>query len=153
MHKKNMLILDSERDMADLLSRVAEATGNFKCYTATRDFEIEMLYRDIPMDMAIVSLDCAQQHDFRLLRQIKRFFPQVTIMLTAEENQRHLLRDIDNNLVQRVYSKPIQVQVFRTWIQDFYHERYAVTPSETAYPPEQDGKTETVSSERQKCHL
>lgn len=149
MHKKNMLILDSQRDMADLLSRVAEATGNFKCYTATRDFEIEMLYRDIPMDMAIVSLDCVEQHDFRLLRQIKRFYPSVTIMLTAEENQRHLLRDFENNLVETVYFKPIQVQLFRSWLQGFFHDRYAVAPLETAYPPEQDGKAETVSSERQ----
>lgn len=148
MHKKNMLILDPERDMVDLLSRVAEATGNFKCYTATRDFEIEMLYRDIPMDMAIVSLDCAEHHDFRLLRQIKRLFPQVIIMLMAEENQRNILRDIDNNLVKTVYYKPIQIQIFRTWLQDFFQSRdFATTPK--THPAEQSGKKESVNTERQ----
>ncbi len=119
MDKKRILILDPERDMADLLARVAESMGNAKCYVATRDDEAEALFKDIPVDMALIDLERASLHDYRLLRHIKRLFPQAAIILLAYAQQRLDVQKIQKNLMDHVLFKPISTQNFRNWLNDF----------------------------------
>lgn len=118
MDKKRILIIDPERDLADLLARVAEARGHAKCYVATRDEEAESLFRDIPVDLALIDLERAKLHDYRLLQHIKHLFPQAVIVLLSS------FPDEDPpggaaNLADAVLRKPISIQDFRNWLRDF----------------------------------
>lgn len=119
MSKKRILILDPERDMADLLSRVAEARGNAKCYVATRDDEAEANFRDIPVDMALIDLERARLHDFRLLHHIKRLFPEATIVLLATANQRDDIKAMHKDMMDAVLYKPISPHDFRVWLSEY----------------------------------
>jgi CheY-like chemotaxis protein len=119
MEKKRILILDPERDMAELLARVAESRGNAKCYVATRDDEAEALFKDIPVNMALIDLDRARLHDFRLLHHIKRLFPQAAIILMASAHQRDDLQNINPELMSAVLFKPVNIQDFRNWLAEF----------------------------------
>ncbi|HDQ39629.1 MAG TPA: response regulator [Desulfonatronum sp.] len=119
MNKKRILILDPERDMADLLARVAEADGNTKCYVATRDDEFEALFKDIPVDMALIDLERASLHDYRLLHHTKRLFPGASIILLATAHQRDAIRNINPELMDTILYKPISTQEFRQWLANF----------------------------------
>jgi CheY-like chemotaxis protein len=119
MSKKRILILDPERDMADLLARVAEARGNTKCYVATRDEEAEALFRDIPVDMALIDMERACLHDYRLLYHIKRLFPKAAIILLAYAQQRQDIQNIHKSLMDGILFKPVAIHDFRKWLSDF----------------------------------
>ncbi len=131
MNKKRILIIDPERDLADLLARVAEARGNAKCYVATRDEEAESLFKDIPVDLALIDLERAKLHDFRLLHHIKRLFPEAVIVLLSsfpDEKPAGLA----TNIVDAVLHKPISIQGFRNWLAEFESQVHAHDPSHGA---------------------
>lgn len=118
MTKKRILIIDPERDLADLLARVAESRGNAKCYVATRDEEAESLFRDIPVDLALIDQDRATLHDFRLLHHVKQLFPRAIIVLLSSHISETQPKPA-TGLVDAVLHKPITTQGFRDWLAEF----------------------------------
>lgn len=124
MDKKRILIIDPERDLAELLARVAEARGHAKCYVATRDEEAQSLFRDIPVDLALIDLERAKLHDFRLLHHIKRLFPQAVIVLLSSFPGEEPAGSAAN-LADAVLYKPISIQGFRNWLADFESHAHA----------------------------
>lgn len=125
MDKIRIVIIDPERDMAELLARVAEARGNAKCYVATRDVDAETLFREIPVDIVLVDLEIARHHGYRLLHHLKRLHPLAAVILLANLQQQSELRDYDPDLAGEILFKPITTKSFRKWLADFENKHLA----------------------------
>lgn len=145
MTKKNILILDPERDMADLLARVAESRKNAKCYVATRDEEAEALFKDIPFDLVFIDLDRAKLHDYRLLLQIRQLFPSARLILLAFVHQHIDIRGIRPELISDVLFKPINIREFRSWL--------AAVDCASPTLPSNSTETNCHPTRDTKCHL
>ena len=75
MNRKNILILEADRDVSELFARAIEVRRDCKCYLAGGEEEAFDLMQDIPFALALVDLSIAMEGDFRLLKKIKKGIP------------------------------------------------------------------------------
>ena len=120
MNRKNVLILEADRDISELFARAIEIGSDLKCYLATGEEEAVDLMQEIPFDLALVDLNIAMENDFRFLKRIRRLFPNLVIVVNAYLHQKELLSKSLSLGAQGHIFKPIRVDSFRKKIEQFF---------------------------------
>jgi response regulator of citrate/malate metabolism len=121
MNRKNILILETDRDVSELFARAIEVRRDCKCYLATGEEEAADLMQDIPFDLALVDLGIAMEGDFRILKKIKRMFPEIIVIIDAYLHQKEYVNRALSLGAQGYLFKPIKVDAFRKKIEQFFH--------------------------------
>jgi DNA-binding NarL/FixJ family response regulator len=121
MNRKNILILETDRDVSELFARAIEVRRDCKCYLATGEEEAADLMQDIPFDLALVDLGIAMEGDFRILKKIKRMFPEIIVIIDAYLHQKEYVNRALSLGARGYLFKPIKVEVFRKKIEQFFH--------------------------------
>ena len=118
MNRKNILILEPDRDVSELFARALEARKDCKCYMATKGEEAIDLLKDIPFHLVLADLSTVMNKDFGVLRKIRRLFPDTTIIIDAYLHQKeHLCKALTLGAHAYIY-KPIKIELFRKRIDE-----------------------------------
>ncbi len=129
-NRRNVLILEADRDISELFARAIENRRDLKCYLATGEDEAVDLMQDIPFNLALVDLNIAMESDFKFIRRIRRLFPNVVIVVNAYLHQKELLSKALSLGAQGHIFKPIKVDSFRQKIEQFF-----LLSSASTHPP------------------
>jgi response regulator of citrate/malate metabolism len=120
INRKNVLIVEVDRDVSELFARAIEARRDCKCYLAASEEEAADLMRDIPFDLALVDFGIAMDGDFRFLKRIRRMFPEIIVVIDAYLHQKeHLGRALLLGAQGHIF-KPIKLDTFRKKIEQFF---------------------------------
>jgi response regulator of citrate/malate metabolism len=122
MKRKNILILDPERDAAELFARALEARKDCKCYLTSKEKEALTLLKDIAFDLLLVDVASVTAGDFSLLKKIKRDRPDLVIIVDAYLHQKDQIQKALECGARGYIIKPIKVDEFRRKIDAFYDE-------------------------------
>ena len=118
--RKNILILDPERDISELFARALERRRDCKCYLACKEGEAIDLMGDIAFDLLLADIGTLMACDFSLLKKIKRLFPTLTIVIDAYLHQKDLITRALSLGASGYFIKPIQIDSFRKKMDEFY---------------------------------
>lgn len=120
MTRRNILIIEANRDVGELFARAIEVRRDCKCYLAVGEEEATDLMQDISFALALVDLGIAMEGDFRFLRKIKRTFPNIMIIVDAYMHQKeHLSRAISLGAQDYIF-KPIKLESFRKKLEQVF---------------------------------
>jgi DNA-binding response OmpR family regulator len=122
MNRRNILIFDPERDMADLLTRAIESHLDSKCYLATREEECLALLKDIPFDFALLDFYAIYTNEFRLLRKIKQEYPCVTLIIQSYLHQHEQAQAAKKYGVDDLLIKPLPVRSLREKLKTIFNQ-------------------------------
>jgi DNA-binding NarL/FixJ family response regulator len=120
MKRRNILILDPERDVGELFARALEARKDCKCYLTSREKEALALLKDVEFDLLLVDMASVMAGDFCLLKKIKRDTPDVVIVVDGYLHQRDQIHKALEHGARGYIIKPIKVDEFRKAIDAFY---------------------------------
>lgn len=113
MNRKNILILEPDRDVSELLARAIEIRRDCKCYLAGGEEEALDLMQDIPFVLALIDLGIAMEGEFRLLEKMKRRSPNLVVVVNAFLHQKdYLERALAMGASSHLF-KPIKLDSFR----------------------------------------
>jgi len=113
MNRKNILILEPDRDVSELLARAIEIRRDCKCYLAGGEEEALDLMQDIPFALALIDLGIAMEGEFRLLEKMKRRSPNLVVVVNAFLHQKdYLERALAMGASSHLF-KPIKLDSFR----------------------------------------
>ncbi len=119
-NRKNILILEADRDVSELFARAIEVRRDCKCYLAAGEEEAFDLLQDIPFVLTLIDLSIARESDFKLLKKIKRRFPEVVVVVNAFLHQKEHLGEAFTLGAQGHIFKPIKVESIRKKIEEFF---------------------------------
>jgi DNA-binding NarL/FixJ family response regulator len=119
-NRKNILILETDRDVSELFARALEVRRDCKCYLATGEEEAADLMQDIPFSLALVDLGIAMDSDFKVLKRIKRLFPGIIVIIDAYLHQKEYLNKALALGAQGYIFKPITVDLLRKKMEEFF---------------------------------
>jgi DNA-binding response OmpR family regulator len=122
MKRKNILILDLERDAGELFARALEARKDCKCYLTSKENEALTLLKDIAFDLLLVDVASITGADFSLLKKIRRDRPDLVIIVDAYLHQKDQIQKALECGARGYIIKPIKVDEFRRKIDAFYDE-------------------------------
>jgi len=129
MCRKNILILEADRDVSELFARAIEARRDCKCYLAESEEEAADLMQEISIDLALLDLGIVIGGDFRFLKKIERMFPEITIIIAAYLHQKETLKKALLLGAHGHIFKPIKLELFRKKIEEFFLICPAAVPS------------------------
>lgn len=113
MNRKNILILEPDRDVSELLARAIEIRRDCKCFLAGSEEEALDLMQDIPFVLALIDLGIAMKGEFRLLEKMKRRSPNLVVVVNAFLHQKdYLERALAMGASSHLF-KPIKLDSFR----------------------------------------
>ena len=119
MNRKNVLILDPERDICELCARALETQGECKCYVASTEEQAVSLLQDIAFEILLIDMSMAMLDDFVLLKKIKRAFPHVGVVVATYLHQKGFLSGALSVGAAGHLIKPIKVDSFRRKMAEF----------------------------------
>lgn len=122
LNRKNILILDPERDIGELFARALEVRRNFKCYFAGGEQEALNLLKEIPFDLILADLAVTMTGDFGLLRKIRKLSPESFIVIDGYLHQKQGLDKALALGASGYIIKPIKLDIFRKKIEEFCAE-------------------------------
>ncbi|MDP2993444.1 MAG: response regulator [Deltaproteobacteria bacterium] len=120
MNRKNVLILDPERDVGDLFARALETCKDCKCYLTSKKEEAIALLKDISFHLLLVDMGMAMAGDFSLLKKVRRLSPDMIILVEAYLHQKEQVSKALEYGARGYIIKPITVDEFRKKIDEFY---------------------------------
>jgi DNA-binding response OmpR family regulator len=120
MNRKNVLILDPERDVGDLFARALETSKNCKCYLTSKEEEALNLLKDISFQVLLVDIGMAMAGDFGLLKKVRRLWPDIIILAGVYLHQKDQVSKALEYGARGYIIKPITVDEFRKKIDEFY---------------------------------
>ncbi len=116
--RKNILILDPERDVGELFTRALESRKNCKCYFASGEDEAIDLLKDIPFGVMLVDMGAAMAGDFSLLKRLRRLSPDALIIVSAYLHQKQSVNRAMTLGASGYIIKPIKVELLRQKIDE-----------------------------------
>jgi response regulator of citrate/malate metabolism len=119
-NRKNILIIEADRDVSELFARAIEVRRDCKCYLAGGEEEASDLMQDISFALALVDLGIAMDGDFRFLKKVRRLFPEIIIIVDAYLHQREYLDKTFSLGAKGHIFKPIKVDSFRRKFEEFF---------------------------------
>jgi DNA-binding NtrC family response regulator len=118
-NRKNILILDPERDTAELFTRALEShSESYKCYWANSAHEARGLISTIPFNFVLADVSMLQQDRFLLLDSVKETGCETVVVANAYLNAE---KDVGKALKMGAacyFIKPIMVNSLRKLIDD-----------------------------------
>ena len=119
-NRKNILILDPERDTAELFSRALESRAqSCKCYWVQTPQEAATLLSEIPFNFLLADYATLQKDHFLLFESIRKMDCKTALIVDAYLNQKDLLKKTLDLGATGYFIKPIMVNSLRKIIDDF----------------------------------
>lgn len=119
-NRKNILILDPERDTAELFSRALETHAqSCKCYWVQTPLEAGTLLSEIPFSFLLADFSTLQQDHFLLLEAIRNMDCKTQVIVDAYLNQKDHVKKALEMGATGYFIKPIMVNSLRKLIDDF----------------------------------
>jgi len=120
LNRKNILIIEADHDVRELFARAIEVRRDCKCYLAAGEEEAVDLMQDISFALILVDMSIAMEGSFRLLKKIKKVFPEMVVIVNAYLHQKeHLEQALAMGARGHIF-KPIKVDTFRKKIGEFF---------------------------------
>lgn len=120
MNRKNILIIEDDRDVGELFVRAIEIRRDCKCYLAGGEEEALDLMQDIPFVLALIDLSIAMEGGFRLLKKIRARLPETVVVVNAFLHQKEHLDEALALGARGYLFKPIKVDSLRRKIEEFF---------------------------------
>jgi DNA-binding response OmpR family regulator len=119
VNRRHILILDPERDTAELFTRALEThTKNYKCYWVRTPQEARSLLSEISFNCVLADFTILEQDHFLLLDLIRGIPCGTTVIVDAYLNQKeHIKKALDMG-ANGYFIKPIMINSLRKLIDD-----------------------------------
>lgn len=118
--RKNILILDPERDTAELFTRALEShSEGYKCYWVNDSQQARSLLSEIPFCFLIADVSLLQRDGFLLMDSIRETACGTVLIANAYLNDRPNIKKILEMGASAYFIKPIMVGSLRKLIDDF----------------------------------
>jgi DNA-binding NtrC family response regulator len=118
-NRKNILILDPERDTAELFARALEThQHSCKCYWVKSAQDARSLLSEIPFDVMLADLSLLQQDHFLLIETIHETASNTSVIVDGYMNQREDIQAALKKGATSYFIKPIMVNALRKLIDD-----------------------------------
>jgi response regulator of citrate/malate metabolism len=119
INRRNILILDPDRDIGELFARALQFRRDSKCYFAASSDEAIDLMSDIPFELILVDMSLAMSGDFDFIKKIRHMSPGSKIILDAWLHQKVHVEKAMGLGAHGYFIKPIKVELFRKRIEEF----------------------------------
>jgi len=118
-NRRNILILDPERDTAELFARALEThQHSCKCYWVRSTQDARSLLAEIPFDFLLADLSLLQQDQFLLIETIQELAANTSIVVDGYMNQKEDILAALKMGVTTYFIKPVMVNTLRKLIDD-----------------------------------
>ena len=118
--RKNILIIDPERDTAELFSRALEChRDGYKCYWVNTSQEARSLLSEITFTFLIADVSTLQQDHFLLLDSIRETACRTIVIVDACLNEKNNIKKALEMGASGYFIKPVMVSSLRKLIDDF----------------------------------
>ncbi|MGA2401013.1 MAG: response regulator [Syntrophobacteraceae bacterium] len=118
--RKNILILDPERDTAELFTRVLEShCEGYKCYWVNNPQQARSLLSEIPFSFVLADISILQQDHFLLLDSIQEMACRTVVIVDAYLSEMRSIKKAMEMGAAGHFIKPIMVSSLRKLIDDF----------------------------------
>jgi DNA-binding NtrC family response regulator len=122
--RKNILILDPERDTAELFSRALEShSDGYKCFWVNNCQQARSLFSEIPFTFLLADISMFQQDYFLLLDSIKKAACGTVVIVAAYLNESNSIKKAMEMGAAGYFIKPVTVGSLRKLIDDFSASR------------------------------
>ncbi|MGC9193822.1 MAG: response regulator [Syntrophobacteraceae bacterium] len=119
-NRKNILILDPERDTAELFSRALENYHEgYKCYWVSDPQQARSLLCEIPFSFLIADISMLQKDHFFLLNSIQGLATGTKVIANGYVNDQKSIRTAMGKGAAGYFIKPVMVCALRKLIDDF----------------------------------
>ncbi|MCE5335786.1 MAG: response regulator [Desulfobacteraceae bacterium] len=117
--RRNMLILDPERDNAELFARALEThTPGWKCYWVQSADNARSLIAEIAFSCVLADLGLLRNDHFMLIEAIRKMGRPMTVIVNAYLSEKDKLKEAANKGASRCFIKPIMVNSLRKLIDE-----------------------------------
>ena len=124
--RKNVLILDTERDTAELFTRVLEShCEGYKCYWVNNSQQARSLLFEIPFSFLLADISILQQDHFLLLDSIQEMAGPTVVIVDAYVDESKGIKKAMEMGATGYFIKPIMVSSLRKLMDDFSVSRSA----------------------------
>jgi DNA-binding NtrC family response regulator len=119
-NRKNILILDPERDTAELFSRALENhRDGYKCYWVSNSQQARSLLGEIPFSFLLADVSILQNDHFLLLDSLQGMTFRTIVIANAYVNEKKGIRTAIEKGAAGYFIKPVMVCTLRKLIDDF----------------------------------
>ncbi len=119
-NRKNILILDPERDTAELFTRALEShCGGYKCYWVNNSQQAMSLFPEIPFSFLLADISMLQQDHFLLMDSIQKAACRTVVIVDAYLSESSNIKKAMEMGAAGYFIKPITVSSLRKLIDDF----------------------------------
>ena len=118
-NRKNILILDPERDTAELFARALESHQSCKCYWVKTPPEARSLLSEIPFSFLLADIATLLQDHFLLLDAIQELDCDTMVIVDGYLNEKENVKKALEKGACGYFIKPIMVNSLRKIIDDF----------------------------------
>lgn len=118
--RKNILILDPERDTAELFSRALENhRDGYKCYWVDNSQQAKSMLCDIPFSFLLADISILQKDHFLLLDSVHGPPSGTIVIANAYVNEKKGIKAALERGAAGYFIKPVMVSTLRKLIDDF----------------------------------
>ena len=118
-NRKNILILDPERDTAELFSRALESYHSCKCYWVKTAPEAKKLLSEISFYFLLADISTLLRDHFLLLDAIRELDSNTMVIVDGYIDEKESVRRAIEKGACGHFTKPIMVNSLRKIIDDF----------------------------------
>ena len=119
-NRKNILILDPERDTAELFSRALENhRDGYKCYWVNDSEQAKSLLFEIPFTFLLADVSILLNDHFLLLDSIQGLPTATVVIANAYVNEKKGIKAAMEKGAAGYFIKPVMVSTLRKLIDDF----------------------------------
>ncbi len=117
--RRNVLILEPERDTAELFMRALEThTKSCKCYWVRTSEEAQSLLEEISFDFLLADFSVLEQEGFLLLETIREIRCRTMVVVDAYISENDNIKKVLNLGATGYFIKPIMINSLRKLIDD-----------------------------------
>jgi len=118
--RKNILILDPERDTAELFARAIEShCDGYKCFWVNNPQQARSLFSEIPFSFLLADISMLQQDHFLLLDSIQKAACRTVVIIDAYLSEINNVKKAMEMGAAGYFIKPVAVSSLRKLIDDF----------------------------------
>lgn len=118
-NRRNILILDPERDTAELFARALEThAARCKCYWVQSAQSARGLLAEIPFNIVLADVGLLQEDRFMLLDTIRKMESGTRVIVNAYLNEKNKLKSAVEMGASGSFIKPIMVNALRKIIDE-----------------------------------
>jgi DNA-binding response OmpR family regulator len=122
--RKNILVLEPERDIGELFARALESRRDCKCYLASSEGELFDLLNELSFTLILIDIGLAMAGEFSLLKKLRKAVPETVLIVDAYLHQKPFTRQALDLGAQGYVIKPIKVESFRKEIDHFHRTAF-----------------------------